>query len=294
MKKFRVLWSLRDAEYCPESVNVVRELAQVDYLPPSREALLERIADYDAYFTGAEICFDREAIQRAKRLKVVAAPSTGTDHIDVKTLAERGIIFLALTKEYEVIEKFTATAETAWGLLIACIRRIPTAVKTVLEGKWSQQGFMSWQLSGKTLGVLGVGRLGKMVVEYGKAFRMRVLGCDLKKFNIPGVEQVDFDTLLRESDVLSIHVHLTDETRGLISKEAFAKMKDGVVIINTSRGAIIDEQAFLEALKSSKVSAAGLDVIEGEWMEDISKHPLVQYAQEHDTVLIIGHQADIG
>ncbi len=280
----------------PDALVPLRKVAEVDQLPIDRELILERIGEYDAYYGHVCIRIDREFIDRAKRLKVVAAPSTGTDHIDVKLLKERGITLLALTCEYDLLDTFTATAECAWGLLIACTRRIPTSVETVRRGLWPREAFfgenfesLGRQLSGKTLGVLGVGRLGKMVVEYGKAFRMRVLGCDPKSFAIEGVERVDFDTLLRESDVISIHVHLNDETRGLISRAAFDGMKDGVVLINTSRGALIDEEAFLENLESGKVAAAGLDVIDGEWMENVGRHPLVQYAQKHDNLLITSH-----
>ena len=291
MKKFKVLWSLEEKDLAPESVEPVAKLAEIDYLPNDRAVLLERIGKCDAYFATVKPRLDREAIDRAVRLKVVATSSTGTDHIDVKALEERGIALLSLKEEYEVLDTFTATAEGAWGLLLVCLRRIPAALAEVRKGHWAQTKYMSWQLSGKTLGVLGVGRLGKMVVEYGKAFRMRVLGCDLKPFDIPGVERVDFDTLLAESDVISLHIHLDDETRGIISRQAFAKMKDGVVIVNTSRGALIDEEAFLEALESGKVYAAGLDVIDGEWMDDITQHPLVRYAQKHDNLVIEPHTA---
>jgi D-3-phosphoglycerate dehydrogenase len=145
------------------------------------------------------------------------------------------------------------------------------------------------QLSGKTLGVLGVGRLGKMVAAYGNAFRMRVLGCDLNPISVPDVQQVDFDTLIRQSDVISIHIHLTPVNTRLINEAAFAKMKRGVVIINTSRGAIIDEEAFAKALQSGHVGAAGLDVIEGEWRSDLVNHPLIQYARAHDNLVIMPH-----
>ena len=238
---------------------------------------------------GAVTTAGEQVIDRARRLRVVAGPSTGTDHFDVKLLAERGIELLTLTREYDLLDTFTATAECAWGLLLACLRTIPKGLEEVRRGNWAREQLIGRQLSGRTLGVLGVGRLGKMVVEYGKAFRMEVLGCDLKPVSIPGVRQVDFDTLLSESDVISIHIHLDDSTAGLISREAFAKMKDGVVLINTSRGAIIDEEAFLEALESGKVGAAGIDVIHGEWMEDITKHPLVQYTQTHDNLVISPH-----
>jgi len=285
-----------DLTLAPNALDPLKEVADVDHLPIDRKVLLERIGDYDAYYGHTDIQLDREIIDKAKRLKVVGAPSTGTDHIDVKLLKERGIELLALTYEYELLDTFTATAECAWALLLASTRRIPAAVETVRRGKWARECFfgpnyekISWQLSGKTLGVLGIGRLGKMVVEYGKAFRMRVLGCDPKKFSIDGVQRVDFDTLLRESDAISIHVHLRDETRGLLSREAFEKMKEGVVIINTSRGGLIDEAAFLENLESGKISAAGLDIIDGEWLEDINTHPLVRYAQKHDNLLITPH-----
>lgn len=159
----------------------------------------------------------------------------------------------------------------------------------MVSGDWARERFTGSQLAGKTLGVLGVGRLGRMVVEYGKAFRMRVLGCDLKDFSIPHVEAVDFETLLRESDVISIHLHLNDSTRRIISREAFMKMKNGVVLVNTSRGALIDENAFFEALNAGAVAAAGLDVIDGEWLADITTHPLVRYASTHDNLVITPH-----
>lgn len=137
--------------------------------------------------------------------------------------------------------------------------------------------------------MLGVGRLGKMVCEYGKAFRMRVLGCDVKPFDIPGVEAVDFDTLLRESDVVSIHIHLRPENYQLFSGEAFARMKTGAILVNTSRGDILDEQALLDALESGRLAAFGADVLHNEWRADMGASPVVQYAQTHDNVVITPH-----
>ena len=156
-------------------------------------------------------------------------------------------------------------------------------------GHWDRDLFTGHQVSGATLGILGYGRLGKMVAEYGKALRMNVLACDLKEIDAPGVRQVDFDTLLAESDVLTLHIHLTPETHGIIGAAEFGKMKDGVVLINTSRGALIDEEAFVAALESGKVAAAGLDVIHGEWNEDISRHPLIRYAASHSNLIITPH-----
>jgi D-3-phosphoglycerate dehydrogenase len=278
-----------DLKLAPDALAPLGEIAEVDHLPGDPVKLRQIIGNYDAYFGNADLPVNAEMLQHAPRLKVIASPSTGTDHLDVAEMERRGIALLSLTREYELLNTFTATAECAWGFLLACMRRIPAGLDAVRKGDWARERFTGRQLSRKTLGVIGVGRLGKMVVEYGKAFRMRVLGCDPKPIQIPGVEQADMETLLAQSDVISIHVHLTQQTRGMISRDAFAKMKHGVVLINTSRGAIIDEAALLEALQSGKVAAAGLDVIDGEWMKDITQHPLVRYAQQHNNLVITPH-----
>ena len=278
-----------DLKLAPETRDLLQKIADLECIAGTPAALTEHVGDCDAYFGNADVRLDANAIAAARRLKVVATPSTGTDHIDKDALRKRGIALLSLTTEYALLDTFTATAECAWGLLIACMRRIPAALDAVRRGDWARERFTGRQLSEKTLGVVGVGRLGKMVVEYGKAFRMRVLGCDPKPIRIAGVEQVGFDALLSRSDVISIHVHLTDSTRGMFSREAFGKMKPGAVLINTSRGAIVDETALLEGLESGRIAAAGLDVIHGEWMDDITKHPLVRYAQSHDNLVITPH-----
>ena len=289
MSKSRVLCTV-DLSLAPDALAPLEAVADVDHLAIDRKATLERIGDYDAYYGHTNIQVNREFLDRAKRLKVVACPATGTDHIDVDLLKERGIELLTLTREYELLDTFTATAECGWALLLACIRRLPSALDAARQGDWwSNERFVGRQLSDKTLGVVGVGRLGRMTVEYGKAFRMRVLGADPKLFQISGVERVPFDTLIRESDVICLHVHLRPNTRHLLSRDVFGKMKDGVVIVNTSRGGLIDEEALLEGLHSGKVSAAGLDLIDGEWMEDVLKHPLIQYARTHDNLMISPH-----
>ena len=141
-----------------------------------------------------------------------------------------------------------------------------------------------------TLGILGYGRLGCMVADYGKAFRMRVLACDIRPVDMaPAVERVGFDQLLAESDVLSIHIHLTEENRRLINAAALAKMKRGAVLINTSRGAIVDEAALLQSLTSGHLAGAGLDVIEGEWRNDLANHTLIQYAAANQNLIIVPH-----
>jgi D-3-phosphoglycerate dehydrogenase len=177
-----------------------------------------------------------------------------------------------------------------WCLLLAVARRLPWAFAAAQGGYWARDAFRGSQISGKTLGVLGYGRLGRMVADYGKAFRMRVLVCDVLPVQpAPGVEMVSFERLLAESDVLSIHIHLTDENRRIIDAAALARMKRDALLINTSRGAIIDENAFLAALESGRLAGAGLDVIEGEWRDDLAKHPLIVYANRRQNLVISPH-----
>ena len=278
-----------DLEPYPEVKEALEEAADVTYLAPSHDRLVALIPKYDAYFGHIHVQVDREVIERGRKLKAIATPTTGTDHIDLDAAKERGIEVVCIKTEYDLLDTFTATAELAWGLLIACVRELPAAHGRATTGHWDRDLFTGHQLSGKTLGILGYGRLGRMVAQYGNAFRMRVIACDIRDFSAPGVSRADFETLLRESDVISLHIHLTPETTGTIGREAFSKMKPGVVIINTSRGALVDEGAFLDALKSGKVSAAGLDMIHGEWDEHIERHPLIRYAATHRNLVITPH-----
>ncbi len=233
---------------------------------------------------------NRDVLECARRLRVIATSSTGLDHIDLEAAKERRIEIISLRGETEFLDSVTATAELAWGLLLATVRRLPWAFESAKQGQWARDQYRGHQLSGKTLGVLGYGRLGRIVAEYGKAFRMRVLACDVRPVDVASeVLQVDLDALLRESDVLSIHIHLTDENRGLLDAAAFDTMKQGAVLINTSRGAIIDEEALLASLHSGRLAGAGLDVIEGEWRTDLADHPLIRYANEHENLVISPH-----
>ena len=118
---------------------------------------------------------------------------------------------------------------------------------------------------------------------------MRVIACDIREIKNPFVQQVSFDQLLGESDILSIHIHLTDENVKLVDAAAFEKIKPGAILINTSRGAIVDEDALLNALKTGGIAAAGLDVIHGEWRNDIANHPLIAYMRDHDNLVITPH-----
>ncbi|WP_428938599.1 2-hydroxyacid dehydrogenase [Fontivita pretiosa] len=282
---------MADTAACPDVFAPLAEVgAEVVTLAADQQVLLERIGEFDAYFASLQVRADAQVLARAPRLRVIATASTGTDHIDLAAARQRNIAVLSLKDDTAFLNQLTATAELAWALLLATVRRLPAAVAAARQGIWGRDRFRGHQLSGKTLGVLGYGRLGRIVAEYGKAFRMRVLACnDTEVSPAPGVQMVSFDTLLRESDVLSIHIHLTDRNRKLINRNAIQRMKPGCVLINTSRGGIIDEPALLEALQTGHLAGAGLDVIDGEWEPDLANHPLLRYAREHENLVITPH-----
>ena len=281
---------MADVSECPDVLDSLAEVAEVVSLPADQSVLLERIFEFDAYLASLQVRVTREVLERAERLRVIATPSTGLDHIDVPFAESRKVVVLSLRHDTEFLDSITATAELAWALLLATVRRLPWAFDAAKAGHWARDEFRGHQLSGKVLGILGYGRLGRIVAGYGKAFRMRVIACDVRQVKpAEGVRLVDFDTLLCESDVISLHIHLTEENRGIINAEAFARMKHGAVLVNTSRGAIIDERAFLDALVSGQLAGAGVDVIEGEWDEDLSRHPLIRYANERQNLVISPH-----
>lgn len=278
-----------DLSMAPEAVESLRSAGDLDHREPDQDVLKEIIGDYDALWSHIDLQVSREVLDRAGRLRVINTASTGTNHIDKEAAAEKDIRILSITRDDALLDTFTATAECAWMLMLACHRHLRGAVNHVLEGGWELGAYTGQQLSEKTLGVLGVGRLGKMTVEYGKAFRMRVLGCDHVPFDIDGVERVDFETMIAESDAISLHIHLLPENVGLFNEQVFAKMKDGAILINTSRGDVIEEQALLAALENGKLGGFGADVIHDEWRADMRESPVVQYAADHENVVITPH-----
>ena len=274
------------------NLDPLREVADVDEQEPSRRFLLDHIHEYDAYLVALKVPIDRELAQRgaAGRLRLVYTPSTGLDHLDLDALAECGIEMRCIKTEYGLLEQITATAELAFALMLAAARKIPAAHNAAMTGHWARDVFRGRQLSGKTLGVLGVGRLGSMMVEYGRGFRMNVIGCDPNpRKAIPDLPYLPFDEFAARADVITIHIHLTPENEQFINADRIARMKDGVILVNTSRGRIIDEAALLDALRAGKVGGFGADVIDGEWRDDLASHPLIAYARDHDHATIVPH-----
>lgn len=211
---------------------------------------------------------DAELLSRFPSLQFVSSVSVGVDHIDVEALSAKGV---AVGHTPGVL--VDATAETAFALLLAAARRVPEADRFVREGRWQPENrwspdfFLGKQVSGATLGIVGLGAIGQAVARRGQAFGMEVMGWTPSGRKVSGVESVSLDALLSCSDFLSVHVALVDETRNLIGAEKIAKMKLGAVLVNTARGGIVDERALYRALKNGDLFAAGIDVFVSEPVE---------------------------
>ncbi len=244
---------------------------EVDVNPNiSYEELKEKVRDYNVLVVRSRTKVTREIIEAGENLRVVGRAGAGIDNIDVEAAKERGIIVLN-TPEAPAI----AVAELTMGLLLSLARQIPRADRSMKEGKWAKKEFRGWQLNGKTFGIVGLGHIGEKVARLAKAFGMKIL---ITKRTPPSpeilkeleAEFVPLDELLRRSDIISLHVPLTPQTRHMIGEREIQLMKDGAFIINTSRGAVIDEKALFNALKSGKLGGAALDVYEIEPPRDYS------------------------
>lgn len=282
--------NLAETSPFPGVLDELTAVADITSLPASRETLERELPKFDGYLCALSLPVTDELLGQCPRLRVIATPSTGWDHLDVAAMRARNIHLVSLRGEEKFLNSITATAELAWGLLLTVVRRLREATRLASDGIWARDACRGLQLSGRTLGVVGHGRLGRMMAEYGQAFRMRVLVHEQKNDAFPpGVEPVSLDHLLAESDVISLHVHLTPDNVGLLGKSELSRMKPGAVLINTSRGAVINETALLEALKTRHLSGAGLDVIDGEWNANLEDHPLIRYSRENENLVITPH-----
>ncbi|MDO9071528.1 MAG: phosphoglycerate dehydrogenase, partial [Deltaproteobacteria bacterium] len=227
------------------------------------EELLAEIKDADALVIRSATKVTAELIAAAPRLKVVGRAGTGLDNVDIPAASKRGIVVMNTPGGNTI-----TTAEHALSLMMALARNISQAANSMREGKWEKKKFEGTELFNKTLGIIGMGRIGTVVAERALGLRMRVLCYDpfitQELAAKIGAESVSLDELLARSDFITIHTPKTKDTARLLGREAFMKMKPGVRLINCARGGLIDEVALLEALQTGKVAGAALDVYETE------------------------------
>lgn len=243
---------LRSSAVWPE-LAARAELVYHDTLPGSESGLIERIADAETVLNiRASSKFTERVLAACPRLRLISVWGTGTDHVDLAAAARRGIA-VRNTPGVSAL----SIAEHTLALLLAVARRIPQADAATRRGEWPRG--QSVELNGKTCGVIGLGAIGRRFAHLAAAIGMRVVAWTMHPRQMPGVEMVELDDLYRRSDVVSVHLRLSPETEGMIGAAQFARMKPGAILLNTARGAIVDEAALVEALRTGRIAGAGLD-----------------------------------
>ncbi len=239
---------------------------------------------------------DKSWMEKMPNLKIIASPTTGLNHLDVAEAEKRGIKLITLRGHTAFLDKITSTAEATLGLILAVTRKIPQAHYHVMTGGWNRDKFKGYQLAGQTLGILGLGRLGKMVAGYAASLGMKLIAADphiseeeMAKF---GVKKVSQEELLKNSDIVSVHVLLTDETRNLVKESDLQKMKPTAHLVNTARAEIIEKGALEKALKDKWLAGIATAVL---WDEEgdgshLVKSDLWQMAKSgQHNILIVPH-----
>ncbi len=234
-------------------------------------ALADKLVDFDAVLVRSATKISQEALAKTQRLKVIGRAGVGVDTIDVAAATEKGIAVLNAPAG-----NITSAAELAFALLMALARNIPSADRSMKDGEWNRSTLAGRELCGKTLGLIGAGRVGGEVATRARAFDMRVLVYDPylsdDQAEVLGITQVELDEALSQADIVSLHIPLTDSTRGLIGPRELSLMKQGALLVNAARGGVVDEQALLQALNEGHLGGAALDVFAEEPLP--AEHPL--------------------
>lgn len=292
MKKYKILHT-EAKDYCHESRVILDSCGQVDYFDIGRAGILERIADYDVLIVRLRNKVDKGILEKGKRLKFIATATTGTNHIDEKLASQKGIRVVSLKGETRFLSGVYSTAEHTVGLMLALLRFIPAACKDVTGGSWQNEIFRGHELHGKCLGIIGYGRLGKMVAKIALSFGMKVFAYDTDKtvYFPQGVHKVALDSLLAQADIVTIHIPLNKGNENFMNQSKLKKLKEGAYLINTSRGDVLDEKALLTLLKRKHLAGTALDVLKGEEKPGfrLKTNALVQYAQKNNNLIITPH-----
>jgi D-3-phosphoglycerate dehydrogenase len=276
--------------FSARAVEVLSQVGDVELRCVPADAVSDALRAYDVFWFRLGYQLRGPVLPERPRCRVLATPVTGLDHVDLDGCRARGIRVVSLRGETEFLRGVRATAELTVGLALALLRRIPVAFDAVRGGRWTRDPFRGRELFGKTAGIVGMGRLGTLVAGYLRAFGTDVVGYDPRP-DFPAAaarRAASLDELLAVSDLVSVHVTYGPSTVHLIGPAQLAAMKPGTILVNTSRGGVVDDAAVLEALRLGRLAGAALDVLDGEPAIG-ADHPLVAYARSHDNLLIVPH-----
>lgn len=274
-EKAKELWVINGYDYQTSSWSEILDATIFNEV----EILIVRLAK----FVG------KDTLQKFSALKYLVSATTGLDHIDQQYLLEKNIRLISLRGEDEFLKSIPSTAELSWALLINLLRPISAAVADVKSGNWNREHFRGYQLKGKKLGIIGMGRTGQLMGKYAHAFGMEVSYYDPFVSEIPLAERKEtLESLVEEAEIISLHIHLLPETKNLFNSKLVSLAKQGAYLINTSRGKVWDEQAVSDAVKQGKIKGVASDVLATE-LNNHKESPLLKLMQEGFPVLITPH-----
>lgn len=238
---------------------------------------------------------NKEWVDAMPNLKIIATQTTGLNHIDVEYLKQKNIALVSLRGQTDFLKNITSTAEEAMALLLALVRNIPWSFDDVKKGNWRRDDWFGHQILGKKFGILGLGRLGKIMAGYAKAFGMEVLACDpnvsSEVMNQLGVKSVSMEQLFQASDAISIHVLLTPETQNLVTEKHLRMMRPTAYVVNNARAELIEKDALYNALANKWIAGAATDVLWDERSDGshLKSDRLVEYAKNNNNLIIVPH-----
>jgi D-3-phosphoglycerate dehydrogenase len=274
------------------AANRLRSCGRLIFGDLDRQALLEAVPEAEILWVRLRHRIDCEVLDSAKKLVAIATPTTGLNHIDIAEAGRRNIQVISLQGATEFLQNVYATAEHTVALILGLVRHLSNAHQHVLNGGWNRDRFIGQELHGKRAGVIGCGRVGRMVASYLRGLGMRVIVTDTQNIDRPPHPEIGIASLahlLYASDIVTLHIPLSDRTEGFFGEREFSEMKPGSWFINTSRGELVDEEALLKALSEGRLAGAALDVLCDEDASGMTANSVVQYAREHDNVLITPH-----
>lgn len=288
-KKIKIVL-LESQDYPEKAFRILSSFAEV-FIAKGDPLKTKAIRDCHCIVTRLRYYISEELMKLAPELRAIATATTGLNHIDLSAAQRLGIVIISLKGETAFLKNIPATAEHTIGLILSVLRKTPFAHRAVLNNQWNRDFYKGEDLKDKTVGIIGYGRIGKMVARYLSPFTKYILYYD------PHVEtrgrlakKTTLSQLLRRSDIITIHMAYSEGTRKFINREFFAKMKKGVYFINTARGELVDENALVEAIVSGKIKGAALDVLDNEQSQKIIlKNPLVRLAKRRQNLIITPH-----
>jgi D-3-phosphoglycerate dehydrogenase / 2-oxoglutarate reductase len=269
-----------------DALREFRELGQVDVKNLSRQDLLSVAHEYEVFAIRVDTKVNKELLDASTNLKLLVSATTGLDHIDTEELKRKEIGLVSLQGA-----NTTPTAEHVFALLFSLFRKVPSAHNNLLSGNWERHKFIGTNVAGKTLGIVGFGRIGQHVATIAQGLGMDVIAYDPyvpeDVFRNLDVQKLTLDLVLKSADVVTSHMLLTPETRGMFNSSRFALMKQNAVLINCSRGGIVVEGDLIQALKNKDISGAALDTYDNEPIG--LSHPYVQFAKENPNLVLTPH-----